>query len=48
MNPYIAAEQGYIDDIINPAETRNVIIATLHLLENKHEGKRNRIGNIPL
>ncbi|MFQ5633667.1 MAG: acyl-CoA carboxylase subunit beta, partial [bacterium] len=34
-NPYIAAERGYIDDVIEPAETRPRIINGLRMLENK-------------
>jgi propionyl-CoA carboxylase beta chain len=48
-NPYIAAEMGYIDDIIEPQETRPRLINALHTLLNKREdrpGKKH--GNIPL
>jgi acetyl-CoA carboxylase carboxyltransferase component len=48
-NPYIAAEMGYIDDIIEPQETRPRVIEALHTLLNKREdrpGKKH--GNIPL
>jgi len=48
-NPYIAAELGYIDDIIEPQETRPRVINALHTLLNKREdrpGKKH--GNIPL
>jgi acetyl-CoA carboxylase carboxyltransferase component len=48
-NPYIAAERGYLDDIIEPSETRPRLINALEMLQNKHDsnpGKKH--GNIPL
>jgi propionyl-CoA carboxylase beta chain len=48
-NPYIAAERGYIDDVIVPHETRPKLIAALRALETKREpGPRRKHGNIPL
>jgi propionyl-CoA carboxylase beta chain len=48
-NPYIAAERGYIDDVIEPAETRPKLIAALHMLENKVDtNPKKKHGNIPL
>ena len=48
-NPYIAAEHGYIDDIIKPSETREVLIRYLDLLRTKREARPPRKhGNIPL
>jgi len=48
-NPYAAAERGYIDDVIEPHETRPRLITALHLLATKHEaGPRRKHGNIPL
>lgn len=48
-NPYIAASRGYIDDIIDPAETRPRIISALAMLENKRETlPPKKHGNIPL
>ena len=48
-NPYVAAERGYIDDVIEPHETRPRLITALHLLATKHEpGPRRKHGNIPL
>ena len=48
-NPYIAAERGYIDDIIEPKETRMRVISALHTLLNKHEHRpEKKHGNIPL
>ena len=48
-NPYIAAEMGYIDDIIEPQETRPRLINALHTLLNKREDRpAKKHGNIPL
>jgi propionyl-CoA carboxylase beta chain len=48
-NPYIAAEKGYIDDVIEPQETRPRVINALHTLLNKREPRPSKKhGNIPL
>ena len=48
-NPYIAAERGYIDDVIIPHETRPKLIAALQTLQTKRQpGPRRKHGNIPL
>ncbi len=48
-NPYIAASRGYIDDVIDPAETRPRIIRALEMLENKRDSlPPKKHGNIPL
>jgi propionyl-CoA carboxylase beta chain len=48
-NPYIAAERGYIDDVILPSETRDRLIRGLKMLENKVVSlPRKKHGNIPL
>ena len=48
-NPYIAASRGYIDDIIDPAETRPRLIASLDLVASKRDSNPPRKhGNIPL
>ncbi len=48
-NPYIAAERGYIDEIIEPARTRPKLIAALRVLENKRDTMpHKKHGNIPL
>ncbi len=48
-NPYIAARRGYIDDIIEPKETRPRLINALEMLENKRDSNPPRKhGNIPL
>ncbi len=48
-SPYIAAERGYVDEVIEPSVTRSKLIASLRLLENKRdENPRKKHGNIPL
>src|SRR5216683_39639 len=48
-NPYIAAERGYLDAVIRPAETRPVIIKALRILRTKRQTlPPKRHGNIPL
>jgi propionyl-CoA carboxylase beta chain len=48
-NPFVAAEKGYIDAIIEPSETRFRIITALRALENKRDSNpRKKHGNIPL
>jgi propionyl-CoA carboxylase beta chain len=48
-NPYIAAERGYIDDVIVPRETRPRLIEALRMLSTKRQpGPRRKHGNIPL
>ena len=48
-NPYAAAERGYIDDVIDPAETRIKLIAGLSMLQSKREElPRRKHGNMPL
>jgi len=37
LNPYIAAERGYVDAVIDPADTRREICAALHMLRDKRE-----------
>ncbi len=37
LNPYVAAERGYVDSVIDPAETRREVAAALHMLDNKRE-----------
>jgi acetyl-CoA carboxylase carboxyltransferase component len=49
LNPYVAAERGYIDDVIEPAETRPRLIKTLRMLSTKREAvPARKHGNIPL
>jgi propionyl-CoA carboxylase beta chain len=48
-HPYIAAERGYIDDVIDPRETRARLIGGLDLLRQKRDSNPPRKhGNIPL
>jgi acetyl-CoA carboxylase carboxyltransferase component len=48
-NPYVAAERGYVDDVIDPADTRTRLIAGLEMLTTKHEElPRRKHGNVPL
>src|SRR5450631_888525 len=48
-NPYIAAERGYVDDVISPADTRAVICRSLEILSTKREElPRRKHGNVPL
>ena len=48
-NPYIAAERGYIDDVIDPADTRRLVIAGFEMLRSKREDLLPRKhGIIPL
>jgi propionyl-CoA carboxylase beta chain len=48
-NPYIAAERGYIDAVIEPSLTRREVIKALRLLKNKRESlPPKKHGNIPL
>ena len=48
-NPYVAAERGYLDDVIDPSDTREVLINYLDSLKTKREARPPRKhGNIPL
>lgn len=48
-NPYVAAERGYIDEVIIPSETRPKLIKALKFLENKVDSNpKKKHGNIPL
>jgi len=48
-NPYIAAERGFVDEVIEPAQTRPKLIRALSLLENKRDtNPARKHGNIPL
>jgi propionyl-CoA carboxylase beta chain len=47
--PYLAAERGFIDEVIEPKETRNKLIKAFAMLENKVVKRpRKKHGNIPL
>lgn len=48
-NPYIAASRGYIEDVIDPAETRTAVIRAFEMLQNKRDTlPPKKHGNIPL
>jgi len=48
-NPYVAASRGYVDDVIEPRETRPRIIEALRMLANKRDANPpKKHGNIPL
>ncbi|MCK4263120.1 MAG: methylmalonyl-CoA carboxyltransferase, partial [Dehalococcoidia bacterium] len=48
-NPYVAASRGYIDDVIDPRETRPTLIAALQMLRDKDvSNPPKKHGNIPL
>jgi methylmalonyl-CoA decarboxylase subunit alpha len=48
-NPYVAAARGYVDDVIEPSETRSRIILALEMLNTKRENRpAKKHGNIPL
>lgn len=48
-NPYVAAERGFVDDVIEPSETRARLINALTVFENKRdENPPKKHGNMPL
>jgi len=48
-NPYLAAERGYLDDVIEPKTTRPRLIRALNMLETKRDSNPpKKHGNIPL
>jgi acetyl-CoA carboxylase carboxyltransferase component len=48
-NPFLAASRGFIDDIIEPRETRPKLVAALEMLQNKRQTlPAKKHGNIPL
>ena len=48
-NPFVAAEYGYVDDVIRPQDTRTVLINGLRSLRNKRvENPRRKHDNLPL
>jgi propionyl-CoA carboxylase beta chain len=48
-HPYVAASLGYLDDVIEPQETRPRLIAALEMLQNKRQSlPEKKHGNIPL
>jgi propionyl-CoA carboxylase beta chain len=48
-HPYVAAGRGYLDDVIDPRETRPRLISALDMLANKRDANPlKKHGNIPL
>ena len=48
-NPYVAASRGFIDDVIEPQQTRPKLISALQMLKNKRDtNPPKKHGNIPL
>jgi len=48
-NPYVAAERGYVDDVIDPADTRTALARSLDMLASKREDlPKRKHGNMPL
>ncbi len=48
-NPYSAAERGYVDDVIDPRDTRRVLVRSLEMLRTKKEKlPQRKHGNVPL
>ncbi len=49
LNPYVAAERGYVDQVIDPADTRSAVVAALRMLATKRERiVARKHGNGPL
>ena len=49
MNPYIAAERGYVDEVIRPDETKERVLNAFHMLAQKSKPViPKKHGNIPL
>jgi acetyl-CoA carboxylase carboxyltransferase component len=49
LDPYVAAERGLVDDVVDPADTRRVLIRALAMLRTKRDERPSRKhGNIPL
>ncbi len=49
LNPYVAAERGYVDAVIEPSKTRGQLVKALRTLRNKRESlPPKKHGNIPL
>jgi acetyl-CoA carboxylase carboxyltransferase component len=48
-HPYVAAEYGYLDDVIEPSETREKVLLGLRMLHNKRkQTPPKKHGNMPL
>jgi acetyl-CoA/propionyl-CoA carboxylase carboxyl transferase subunit len=48
-NPYIAADRGFVDDVLEPQDTRPQLISDLEMLRSKRKSQPDKKhGNIPL
>jgi acetyl-CoA carboxylase carboxyltransferase component len=48
-NPYVAAEYGFVDEVIEPATTRRKLVEALRMLDTKRDSNpQKKHGNIPL
>lgn len=48
-NPYVAAERGIVDAVIDPSETRQKVVAAFRMIESKREElPKRKHGNVPL
>jgi acetyl-CoA carboxylase carboxyltransferase component len=47
VHPYYAAERGLVDDVIDPRETRRLLVRSLEMLSDKHDAGTGRPGNPP-
>ncbi|NMA48659.1 MAG: methylmalonyl-CoA carboxyltransferase, partial [Tissierellia bacterium] len=48
-NPYIAAQRGFVDDVLVPSQTRPRLISAFDMLETKRENRpAKKHGNLPL
>ena len=49
VNPYVAAERGYVDTVIPPSQTRALLVKSLRILKTKRQTlPPKKHGNIPL
>jgi propionyl-CoA carboxylase beta chain len=49
LSPFVAAERGYIDEVIEPSETRQRMARALAMLRTKHaERPRKKHDNLPV
>ena len=49
VNPYVAAERGYVDTVIPPSQTRALLVRSLRILKTKRQSlPPKKHGNIPL
>lgn len=46
-NPYVAAAKGYIDSVIEPEETRKILIHAVNVSKNKHDGRPKKKHGLP-